>query len=202
MLRPGSQVVLEGVGLNPHRIGLYDSLREMGAEIVIKNAREEAGEPVGDLAVRAGPLTGAEIPAMRAPSMIDEYPILAVAAAFAKGRTIMRGLGELRLKESDRLAAIADGPANGRARAGDVAEDDLRGGPAGEARRFADRLPARRRSTTERLRRSTGPTQQRPCGRTGPRRPRRSRRRRLPENPPKALARRSRKQGVTHLEGG
>jgi 3-phosphoshikimate 1-carboxyvinyltransferase len=109
LLRPGSQVVLEGVGLNPHRIGLYDSLREMGAEIVIKNAREEAGEPVGDLAVRAGPLTGAEIPAMRAPLMIDEYPILAVAAAFAKGRTVMRGLGELRLKESDRLAAIADG---------------------------------------------------------------------------------------------
>ena len=109
LLRPGSRLVLEGVGLNPHRIGLYESLREMGADIAIDNAREEAGEPVGDLVVRASALTGAEIPAARAPSMIDEYPILAVAAAFAKGRTVMHGLAELRVKESDRLAAIAAG---------------------------------------------------------------------------------------------
>jgi 3-phosphoshikimate 1-carboxyvinyltransferase len=109
LLRPGSRLMLEGVGLNPHRIGLYDSLREMGADIAVNNAREEAGEPIGDLVVQAGALTGAEIPAARAPSMIDEYPILAVAASFAKGRTVMRGLSELRVKESDRLAAIAAG---------------------------------------------------------------------------------------------
>lgn len=109
LIRPGSEVTLEGVGLNPHRIGLYDTLSEMGADIAILNAREEAGEPVGDLVIRGGGLTGIEVPAKRAPSMIDEYPILAVAAAFAKGRTVMRGLAELRIKESDRLAAIAEG---------------------------------------------------------------------------------------------
>ena len=100
---------MEGLGLNPHRTGLYDTLREMGASIEVLNAREEAGEPVGDLRVRAGTLRGVEVPASRAPSMIDEYPILAVAAAFAEGRTVMRGLAELRVKESDRLAAIAEG---------------------------------------------------------------------------------------------
>ena len=109
LIRPGSEVTLAGVGLNPHRTGLHDSLRDMGADIQILNAREEAGEPVGDLQVRAGTLRGIEVPAGRAPSMIDEYPILAVAAAFAQGRTVMRGLSELRVKESDRLAAIADG---------------------------------------------------------------------------------------------
>ncbi|HEX6102502.1 MAG TPA: 3-phosphoshikimate 1-carboxyvinyltransferase, partial [Alphaproteobacteria bacterium] len=81
----------------------------MGADIGILNPREEAGEPVGDLQVRAGTLRGVEVPARRAPSMIDEYPILAVAAAFAEGPTVMRGLAELRVKESDRLAAIAEG---------------------------------------------------------------------------------------------
>lgn len=109
LIRPGSQLHLEGVGLNPHRIGLYETLREMGAEISVMNTREEAGEPVGDLAVRAGALAGVEVPPERAPSMIDEYPILAVAAAFAHGRTVMRGLAELRVKESDRLAVIAEG---------------------------------------------------------------------------------------------
>jgi 3-phosphoshikimate 1-carboxyvinyltransferase len=109
LARPGSELTLEGVGLNPHRTGLYESLREMGADIRIVNAREEAGEPVGDLEVRAATLRGIEVPASRAPSMIDEYPILAVAAAFAEGRTVMRGLAELRVKESDRLAAIAQG---------------------------------------------------------------------------------------------
>ena len=105
----GSEIVLEGVGMNPHRTGLYDTLREMGARIEIRDRREEAGEPVADLHVAAGPLRGIEVPAGRAPSMIDEYPILAVAAAFAEGRTVMRGLAELRVKESDRLAAIARG---------------------------------------------------------------------------------------------
>ena len=109
LIRAGSEVTLEGVGLNPHRTGLYDTLREMGADIRIVNARAEAGEPVGDLLVRSGALRGVEVPPGRAPSMIDEYPILAVAAAFAAGRTVMRGLAELRVKESDRLAAIADG---------------------------------------------------------------------------------------------
>jgi 3-phosphoshikimate 1-carboxyvinyltransferase len=106
---PGSSVTVRNVGLNPRRTGLFDSLREMGADLTIANARSEAGEPVGDITVRHGALTGIDVPAARAPSMIDEYPILAVAASFAKGRTIMRGLGELRVKESDRLSAIARG---------------------------------------------------------------------------------------------
>jgi 3-phosphoshikimate 1-carboxyvinyltransferase len=86
----------------------------MGAEIEERDRRELAGEPVADLVVRSSRLQGVEVPAARAPTMIDEYPILAVAAAAAKGRTVMRGLAELRVKESDRLAAIADGlAANG-----------------------------------------------------------------------------------------
>jgi 3-phosphoshikimate 1-carboxyvinyltransferase len=106
---PGSSVTVRNVGLNPRRTGLFDTLREMGADLTIANARSEAGEPVGDITVRHGTLTGVDVPAARAPSMIDEYPVLAVAASFAKGRTIMRGLGELRVKESDRLSAIARG---------------------------------------------------------------------------------------------
>jgi 3-phosphoshikimate 1-carboxyvinyltransferase len=81
----------------------------MGADITLGGRREEAGEPVADIRVRGGRLTGVEVPAGRAPSMIDEYPILSVAAALAKGSTVMRGLGELRVKESDRLAAVANG---------------------------------------------------------------------------------------------
>src|SRR5207244_7159406 len=98
-----------GVGLNPSRTGLLLSLREMGADIALENERIEGGEPVADLHVRAGPLAGAEIPPERAPSMIDEYPILAIVAACARGRTVMRGLAELRVKESDRLTGIAEG---------------------------------------------------------------------------------------------
>jgi len=109
LIRPGSRVVLPGVGLNPHRIGLIDTLREMGADIAVANARTEAGEPVADLTVVAGELSGVDVPPERAPSMIDEYPILAMAAACATGRTRMAGLAELRVKESDRLAAVADG---------------------------------------------------------------------------------------------
>jgi 3-phosphoshikimate 1-carboxyvinyltransferase len=102
-------VTVEGVGINPLRTGLLECLSEMGADIALLNCREEGGEPVADIRARAGPLTGAEIPAERAPRMIDEYPILAVAAACARGRTVMRGLAELRVKESDRLSAIAAG---------------------------------------------------------------------------------------------
>jgi len=109
LICPGSEIVLSGVGLNPHRTGLIATLREMGAVIEETNRRWAAGEPVADLLVRAGALTAVEVPAARAPSMIDEYPILAVAAAFAKGRTAMHGLAELRVKESDRLMAIARG---------------------------------------------------------------------------------------------
>jgi 3-phosphoshikimate 1-carboxyvinyltransferase len=108
-LLPGSDVSLTHLGINPHRIGLIETLRDMGADITLDNRREEAGEPVADVRVRGGPLRGVEVPASRAPSMIDEYPILSVAAALANGRTVMRGLGELRVKESDRLAAVANG---------------------------------------------------------------------------------------------
>ncbi len=109
LLMPGSDIVLENVILNPRRIGLIETLHEMGASIEITNARDAGGEHVGDLRVRTSMLKGMEVPPERAPSMIDEYPILAVAAAFAEGRTVMRGLQELRIKESDRLAAIAAG---------------------------------------------------------------------------------------------
>jgi 3-phosphoshikimate 1-carboxyvinyltransferase len=95
--------------LNPRRIGLIETLIEMGADIEIRNRREIGGEPVGDLVARHCALKGVEVPPERAPSMIDEYPVLSVAAAFAQGNTVMRGLEELRVKESDRLSAIAQG---------------------------------------------------------------------------------------------
>lgn len=109
LLCEGSEITFPGVGMNPGRIGLLTSLREMGADITATNPREAGGEPVADLVVRHSRLKGIEVPAGRAPSMIDEYPILAVAAAAADGKTVMRGLEELRVKESDRLIAIADG---------------------------------------------------------------------------------------------
>ena len=109
LLRPGSELRLPGVGINERRTGLYETLVEMGADIDFENRREEAGEPVADLVVRYSELKGIEVPATRAPSMIDEYPILAMAAACASGTTRMRGLAELRIKESDRLAMIAAG---------------------------------------------------------------------------------------------
>jgi 3-phosphoshikimate 1-carboxyvinyltransferase len=109
LVLPGSEVVIEGVGVNPLRTGLFDTLREMGATLAFTGARIEAGEPVADLTLRASDLVGVEVPAERAPRMIDEYPILAVAAACARGRTVMHGLAELRVKESDRLGAIARG---------------------------------------------------------------------------------------------
>jgi 3-phosphoshikimate 1-carboxyvinyltransferase len=109
LITPGSDVTIEGMMMNPLRIGLIETLREMGAAIEVKNARLEGGEDVADLRVRHGALRGVDVPAARAPSMIDEYPVLAVAAAFAEGTTRMRGLSELRVKESDRLAAVSDG---------------------------------------------------------------------------------------------
>ena len=124
LIVPGSEVTIEGVGVNPLRTGLLECLRDMGADIALLNERDEGGEPVADLRARAGPLTGADIPAERAPRMIDEYPILAVAAACAGGRTVMRGLAELRVKESDRLAGIAAGLAKCGARVA-VEGDDL-----------------------------------------------------------------------------
>lgn len=106
---PGSALRIEGVGINPLRTGLLDCLSEMGARLALQGRREQGGEPVADLEVEAGPLLGIDVPAARAPAMIDEYPILAVAAACARGRSRFSGLGELRVKESDRLAAIAAG---------------------------------------------------------------------------------------------
>jgi 3-phosphoshikimate 1-carboxyvinyltransferase len=111
---PGSEIVIEGMMMNPLRTGLLTTLLEMGATIEILDQRSEGGEEVADLRVRTSHLRGGDVPAARAPSMIDEYPILAVAAAFADGETRMRGLAELRVKESDRLAAVAAGlAANG-----------------------------------------------------------------------------------------
>jgi 3-phosphoshikimate 1-carboxyvinyltransferase len=109
LIVPGSEVSIPGVLLNPRRIGLIETLLEMGADIAIANRRESGGEEIGDLVAKHSALRAVEVPPERAPSMIDEYPILAVAAAFAGGRTVMRGLGELRVKESDRLAAIVAG---------------------------------------------------------------------------------------------
>lgn len=105
----GSDIFVPGVSQNLTRNGLYLTLVEMGADIAFENPREEGGEPVADLRVRFGPMTGIEVPPERAPSMIDEYPILSVVAAFAEGKTVMRGVKELRVKESDRIDAMARG---------------------------------------------------------------------------------------------
>lgn len=107
LLVPGSTIRIAGVGLNPLRTGLFATLLEMGADLTFANERLEGGEPVGDLLVRAGVLRAVDVPAARVPSMVDEFPILAVAAAHAVGISRFRGLGELRVKESDRLAATA-----------------------------------------------------------------------------------------------
>jgi 3-phosphoshikimate 1-carboxyvinyltransferase len=109
LLVPGSEITVPGIGLNPTRAGIYATLTEMGADIAFENRRSEGGEPVADLVVRFAPLTGIEVPPERAPSMIDEYPILATLAATADGATVMRGIKELRVKESDRLDAMARG---------------------------------------------------------------------------------------------
>ncbi len=114
LLVPGSDVTIEGVLTNPTRTGFYRTLREMGGNVHFLNEREEGGELVADIRVRYSRLRGVTVPAARAPSMIDEYPVLAVVAAFAEGATRMEGLAELKVKESDRLAATAAGlKANG-----------------------------------------------------------------------------------------
>jgi 3-phosphoshikimate 1-carboxyvinyltransferase len=124
LLVPGSVVTVRGVGLNPLRTGLFTTLAEMGAELDITNRRTEGGEPVGDLTARFSALRGVEVPAERAPAMIDEYPILAVAAAAAAGTSCFRGLAELRVKESDRLSATAAALAANGVKA-EIAGEDL-----------------------------------------------------------------------------
>jgi 3-phosphoshikimate 1-carboxyvinyltransferase len=107
LLIPGSRVTVQGLGLNPLRTGLLQTLRDMGARLTVTNERVEGGEPVGDVEVVAGTLSAVDVPPGRAPSMIDEYPVLAVACAHAHGVSRLRGLAELRVKESDRLAGTA-----------------------------------------------------------------------------------------------
>lgn len=109
LIVPGSDITIEGVLVNETRTGLYTTLQEMGGDIAFLNPREEGGEPIADIRVRASQLKGVHVPADRAPSMIDEYPVLAAIAGFARGQTRMDGLAELKVKESDRLAATAAG---------------------------------------------------------------------------------------------
>ena len=109
LIVPGSEILVPGVSQNPTRNGLFTTLVEMGADITFENPREEGGEPVADLRVRHSSLKGVEVPPARAASMIDEYPVLSVVAACATGTTVMRGVKELRVKESDRIDAMARG---------------------------------------------------------------------------------------------
>jgi 3-phosphoshikimate 1-carboxyvinyltransferase len=109
LIVPGSRVTIGGVGVNPTRDGLLRVLAMMGADVTLGQPREVGGEPVADITVAAGALTGIEVPPEIAASMIDEFPVLFVAAAFAQGTTVMRGLAELRVKESDRIAVMAAG---------------------------------------------------------------------------------------------
>ncbi len=114
LIVPGSELLVRDVMLNPSRIGLITTLTEMGGQLALENERDAGGETIADIRVTASRLKGVRVPADRAPSMIDEYPVLAVAAAYAEGTTRMEGLAELRVKESDRLAAVAAGlAANG-----------------------------------------------------------------------------------------
>ncbi len=120
IVTPGSDVLVPNIGLNPTRAGLFTTLREMGADLTYENEREEGGEPVADLRAKFSPdLKGIEVDPARAASMIDEYPVLSVVAAFAQGDTVMRGVKELRVKESDRIDAMAKG-----LRANDVTVDE------------------------------------------------------------------------------
>ena len=110
LIVPGSDVLVPGIGLNPTRAGLFTTLRDMGADLTYENERVEGGEPVADLRARFSPnMKGIEVPPERAASMIDEYPVLSVVASFAEGVTMMRGVKELRVKESDRIDAMAVG---------------------------------------------------------------------------------------------
>jgi 3-phosphoshikimate 1-carboxyvinyltransferase len=109
LIVPGSEIVIENVLINPTRTGFYTTLREMGADIAFEAEREQGGERVADIRVRHSALRGVVVPPERAPSMIDEYPMLAALSAYAEGETLMQGLAELRVKESDRLAATEAG---------------------------------------------------------------------------------------------
>lgn len=109
LITPGSAVTVEGVMLNPLRTGLFDTWIEMGADLTIANRRTSGGEAVGDITARHSRLKGVVVPEARAAAMIDEYPVLAATAAFAEGRTVMRGVGEMRVKESDRIALMVAG---------------------------------------------------------------------------------------------
>jgi 3-phosphoshikimate 1-carboxyvinyltransferase len=129
LVADGSVVTIEGISINPLRTGLLTTLREMGGDLTLVNERAAAGEPVADLLVRGSALRAVDVPAERAPSMIDEYPILAVAAAFARGTTRMRGLSELRVKESDRLALMAEGLARSAVEVAIEGDDLLVTGP-------------------------------------------------------------------------
>ena len=131
LIVPGSEVTIEGVLVNPTRTGFYTTLREMGAEVAFANEREEGGEPVADILVRHSRLEGVRVPPGRAPSMIDEYPVLACLAAYAAGETRMEGLAELKVKESDRLAATAAGLAASGVAARVEGETLIVGGSAG-----------------------------------------------------------------------
>jgi 3-phosphoshikimate 1-carboxyvinyltransferase len=134
LIVPGSEVTIENVLINPTRTGFYLTLREMGADVAFTNERNEGGEPVADIRVRHSQLKGVRVPASRAPSMIDEYPVLACVAAYAMGETRMEGLAELKVKESDRLAATAAGLAANGVQAkvdGDVLVVDGGAGVAG-----------------------------------------------------------------------
>ena len=137
LLVPGSRITVRKMMVNPLRIGLLTTLREMGADMRLEDERSEGGEAVADVVVATSSLNGVDVPALRAPSMIDEYPILAVAAAFANGHTVMHGLSELRVKESDRLAATIAGLRACGVRAWDEGDslivEGLGGPPAGGA---------------------------------------------------------------------
>lgn len=133
LIVPGSDIVIENVLMNPTRTGLIATLVEMGASIEVIDPRDAGGEDVADLRVRSSDLKGVTVPPERAPSMIDEYPVLAVAASFAEGETVMDGLDELRVKESDRLAAVARGlEANGVDCTEGAASLSVRGRPGGK----------------------------------------------------------------------
>jgi 3-phosphoshikimate 1-carboxyvinyltransferase len=130
LITPNSDLTIENVLLNPTRTGLFDTLLEMGADLTIENRRQSGGEDIGDIRVRTSQLKGVTVPANRAPSMIDEYPVLAVAASFASGETHMLGLDELRVKECDRLAVTARGlEANGVDCTEGETDLKVRGGP-------------------------------------------------------------------------
>jgi 3-phosphoshikimate 1-carboxyvinyltransferase len=133
LLVPGSEVTVENVGLNPTRAGLFEVLEAMGADLAYSNRREVGGEPVADITARASTLHGMDVPAEIAPRMIDEFPILFVAAALAEGRSVTRGLEELRVKESDRLALMAAGLRRCGARVEESADGLILDGSGGNA---------------------------------------------------------------------